>query len=302
MSRPTRETASGRVYLDLQNLARREGRGTQELLTQYVVERWLARLSGSAYANDFVLKGGILLAAFGQRRPTADADALARNMASDQEHVTHRVAEIAALASEGDGVTFRPGTVRAGSIREGARYSGVRVTMDAQIGTAVVKLRLDVNFGDPISPGPQIVELPSLRPGEPSVRVLGYPIETVLAEKIVTAIELGAANTRVRDFVDIFTLTGSHDVDRASTRAAITTTAAFRDVELVPLAGALGNLVSLRAGSYVVYRDSLGRYGEHLPPDFEEVVSAVIAFADELTGSYAGAGRWESGTRTWMSA
>ncbi len=85
MTRPVRGTAAGRAYLDLQNRARREKRGTQELLTMYVVERWLARLSRSAYAGEFVLKGGMLLASFGQRRPTVDADALARNISSDHE-------------------------------------------------------------------------------------------------------------------------------------------------------------------------------------------------------------------------
>lgn len=84
MSRPTRESAGGRAYLDLQNQARRQKRGTQELLTMYIVERWLSRMSRSPYAEDFILKGGMLLASFGTRRPTVDADALARNMASDE--------------------------------------------------------------------------------------------------------------------------------------------------------------------------------------------------------------------------
>jgi hypothetical protein len=79
VTRPSREDAAGRAYLDLQNRARRDGRGTQELLTLYVVERWLARLAASRYAEDFVLKGGML----GQRRPTVDADTLACNLAND---------------------------------------------------------------------------------------------------------------------------------------------------------------------------------------------------------------------------
>jgi hypothetical protein len=190
MTRPTRDDAAGRAYLDLQNRARREGRGTQELLTLYVVERWLARLAGSRYAEDFVLKGGMLLAAFGQRRPTVDADTLARNLANDAAVVAARVAEIAALPGE-DGVAFLTGTVSATTIRDDAIYAGVRVTMEARIATAVVKLRLDVNFGDPVTPAPRTVVLPALRPGMKDVAVLGYPIETVLAEKIVTALDLG---------------------------------------------------------------------------------------------------------------
>jgi hypothetical protein len=83
MSRATRSTPAGRAYLDLQNRARAEKRGTQEFLTLYVVERWLARLGESPYLEQFVVKGGVLLAAFDARRPTADLDALARNLARE---------------------------------------------------------------------------------------------------------------------------------------------------------------------------------------------------------------------------
>ena len=91
MSRPTRESAAGaRIHLDLQNQARRQNRGTQELLTMYIVERWLSRMSRSPYAEDFILKGGMLLASFGARRPTVDADALARQVAlSTSLYMTH---------------------------------------------------------------------------------------------------------------------------------------------------------------------------------------------------------------------
>ncbi len=71
-------------------------------------------------------------------------------------------------------------------IRDEDLYSGVRVAMDCAIATAVIKLRLDVNFGDPVTPAPQQIDLPALRPEHPSIRILGYPLETVLAEKIAT--------------------------------------------------------------------------------------------------------------------
>lgn len=113
MSRLTRETPAGRAYLDLQNRARRERRRTQDLLTMYVVERWLARMSASPYAGDFVLKGGMLLASFGSRRPTTDADALARNMPAEEDAVAARVVEIAGLADPDDGVVYLTETVKA---------------------------------------------------------------------------------------------------------------------------------------------------------------------------------------------
>jgi hypothetical protein len=150
VSRPTRDTHAGRAYLDLQNRARREGRGTQELLTLYVVERWLARLSASPHADRFVLKGGMLLAAFGARRPTVDADALVRHIANDVDVITRVVAEIAGRPGD-DGVEFLTQTAQAHVIRDDALYSGVRISMEARVATAAVKFRLDVNFGDPVT-------------------------------------------------------------------------------------------------------------------------------------------------------
>ena len=142
MTRPTRDDAGGRAYLDLQNRARRERRGTQELLILYVVERWLARLSRSNRLEDFVLKGGMLLAAYGRRRPTADADALARNMPGDERTVAARVAEIASLPDPDDGVEYLPETLTTSIIRDDALYAGVRVSMAARIAAVVA------TFGD----------------------------------------------------------------------------------------------------------------------------------------------------------
>jgi hypothetical protein len=183
MTRPSRSDPAGRALLDLQNTARREHRVTGELMTMYVVERWLARLTRSPYADDFVLKGGLLLAGLGARRPTTDADALARNMAADEATVTARVVEIASIPLPEDGVEFDVSTVRVQQIRQESQYAGTRVRMWAAIATARIRLSLDLNFGDPVTPDPQRIELPSVRSGTEPVRVLGYPIETVLAEK-----------------------------------------------------------------------------------------------------------------------
>lgn len=71
---PTRATVAGRAYLDLQNLARRSGRPTDELHQIYALEGFLARLAISPYADKLVLKGGVLLAAYAARRPTRDVD------------------------------------------------------------------------------------------------------------------------------------------------------------------------------------------------------------------------------------
>jgi Nucleotidyl transferase AbiEii toxin, Type IV TA system len=301
MSPPTRATAAGHAYLDLQNRARSEGRGTQELMTLYVVERWLARLSASPYADQFVIKGGMLLAAYGARRPTADLDALARSVANDAAAVLARVTEIARLApSIDDGVIYRTETAAARVIRDQALYAGVRIAMDCQIATATVKFRLDVNFGDPVTPAPTIVTMPPLRPVLEPVRVLGYPVETVLAEKLSTAITLGAANTRVRDYADVYTLTGSHSLAHDTARAALLATAAFRGTDLAPLSASIDNIVGLRGQAYVVYRAGLGAAGRHLPDDFAVVVAAAAAFADGLTTAAPAGTVWNPRQRRWI--
>jgi Nucleotidyl transferase AbiEii toxin, Type IV TA system len=156
----------------------------------------------------------MFLAAYEARRPTADLDALARWVANDQNVVVALVSDIACLARN-DGVEYRTETATSPIIRDQAIYSGVRIAMDCAIATATVKFRLDVNFGDPITPPPSRVTLPSLRPGMAPVHVLGYPVETVLAEKIATAIALGPANTRVRDYADIYTLTAASPLPSA---------------------------------------------------------------------------------------
>lgn len=302
MTGPTRDSAAGRAYLDLQNQARRQKRGTQELLTMYVIERWLARMSRSPYAEDFILKGGMLLASFGTRRATVDADALARNMASDQETVARRVAEIAAIEDPDDGVEFLPETVTTAVIRDDALYSGVRVTMVAQLATAQVKLRLDINFGDPVTPAPRTVELPALRPGAAPIRILGYPIETVLAEKLVTAIYLGMANTRVRDFADIYLLTNTQTVQCGELREALNATADFRGTTLLSLARAAEGLGELRASTYTAYRKGLGEAGADLPEQFFDTVAAASAFIDPVLAGLDAAAVWNPAARYWHLA
>lgn len=104
-SRPTQDTTEGRVYLDLQNLARRTGRNTDELLRLYALECLLARLAISAHASNLVLKGGVLLAAYGTRRATRDIDLQAREFANDLDSVLDLVRGAASVAVD-DGICF----------------------------------------------------------------------------------------------------------------------------------------------------------------------------------------------------
>jgi len=300
MSRPTKGTAGGRAYLDLQNRARREQRLTQELLILYVLERWLARLAVSPYADSFILKGGMLLSALDARRPTADADLLAQHLDMDEQTTAARVQEIARVRlDEDDGVEYLPDTIRTQSIRDESLYSGVRVTMGCRIATAEVMLKLDINVGDPVTPAPRTIYLPAQRSGHPAVSVLGYPVETVLAEKACTAIALGEANTRVRDYADLYILTGKHPLTYTAMNAALVATARYRGVTLAPLSESVGLLGSIRQAAYAAFKTRLGPDGAPLPTDFSDVVAAVVAFVDPLVVQKHEEQRWTPSERAW---
>jgi Nucleotidyl transferase AbiEii toxin, Type IV TA system len=301
VTRPTRADPGGRAYLDLQNRARREGRFTQELLVLYALERFLARLAAGPHAGTFVLKGGMLLAAMGARRPTVDADLLATQLANDEAAVQARIVQIASTAPDiDDGVRYLTETARARTIRDSDLYAGVRVTMDATVATATVKLQLDVNFGDPVTPAPVQIAYPTLRDGDPPVPVLGYPLATTLAEKLCTAVDLGVSNSRLRDYADIWTLTRIHDLDAGDLRAALRATATHRGVQLRPLADAVGDLATTRRDAYTAYRRRLAEDAAHLPDNLTDLVAAVIAFADPVLTDDPHPCTWNAATRTWQ--
>ena len=138
MSRPQRSTPAGRAYLGLQRLSRHTGRSMQALLPMFASERWLARLAASPHRSRFVLKGGVLLAALGNRRPTQDADLLALNIANDHDTVIGYVNEIA-VEDLSDGMAFDPATTTATTIRESDLYLGVRLSMDCALATARIR-------------------------------------------------------------------------------------------------------------------------------------------------------------------
>ena len=236
MSGPTRADAAGRAYLDLQNTARRQQRPTQELLELYALEGLLVRLAASAHRSALVLKGGMLLSAYGVRRPTRDVDFLAKGIANDRDVVLALLREVAAHPGD-DGLVFDTSAASAEVIRDEDEYTGVRVSMRCRLARAELAFHVDVNVGDPVWPPPGVVEVPGLLGGV--VRLLGYPISAVHAEKIVTALQRGTGNTRWRDFADIYLLCAQQDVDGGDLIRALGDVATHRQVVLAPLSEAL---------------------------------------------------------------
>jgi hypothetical protein len=296
VSAPTRSSVAGRAYLDLRKLARNSHRPVDELLQLYVLESFLSRLTSSRFAEQLVLKGGVLLAAFDERRPTRDIDLQAQALENDTETTLAATCEIAAIRLD-DGVIFDIQTATAESIRDEAIYSGIRVTMTAQLATAHLHFHVDTNVGDPISPAPKDVRLPRLLGGEIVLR--GYPLAMVHAEKIVTAVARGTVNTRWRDFADIYLLARHHAIAGTELIRSTRQVAEHRQVQLVPLAQTLLDYGQTGQQRWTAWRRRQ-RLENRLPESFGEVIAAVIDFADPAIIGSADGRSWDPATQKWQ--
>jgi predicted nucleotidyltransferase component of viral defense system len=278
MSRPTHRTPGGHAYLELQRRARADQVSTQELLIWYVHERFLYRLSRSTYRERLILKGGMLLVAFDSRRATQDIDLLGRRIENDEASAARIVAEIARIETP-DGVEFVVDQIGTAAIRDDAIYGGVRITMPANVDRAKLLLRVDLSVGDPVTPAPIEVDYPSLL--DTSFTLRGYPIATVLAEKIVTLIERGDTNTRERDVADIVVLARRHRPSDEDLIAAIKATAAHRHTGLRPVGEAVKALGELRQRSWEVLVERSGIVGR-VPERYQVALDEVAALVDPL--------------------
>jgi predicted nucleotidyltransferase component of viral defense system len=268
----------------------------------YALEGFLLRLANSQHANKFVLKGGVLLAAFELRRPTADIDFAGVQISNEVESVRQPVAEIASTvlpAELNDGLTFDLDDLRAETIREGDEYSGVRVRLVARLATAIEPFHVDVNVGDPIWPAPTEISLPRLLEQTP-IKVRGYPLEMVLAEKIVTALQRGPASTRWRDFGDIYQLTGHQIFHANELRRALQAVASYRHVALSGLDYALDGYAEIGQLRWAAWRRKL-QLTDSLPSDFSDALDALRAFAGPILSGTAGdSASWDPARRGWF--
>ena len=294
--RPTRATVAGRAYLDLQTLARRQPRPTDELQQLYALEGFLTRLAQSAHADQLVLKGGVLLAAYGARRPTRDIDIAARRLSGTIDDVLQLVRDIASTPVD-DGLDFDPTTATAETIRDAGAYHGVRVALTATLATARLSLHVDVNIGDPITPPPAPVDLPRLLGG--TLTLIGYPLPMVLAEKIITALERGTLNTRRRDYADVHLLTGHHAINGDDLAPALSDVAAPRDITVTALSGVLDGYAAAGQPRWTAWRRRQ-HVDDRLPASFAQVVDNVTRFADPALADQTRGQTWDPHHRSWQ--
>lgn len=227
------------VLARLLTLAKQRGDDYNLLLNRFAMERLLARVSASAHADRFLLKGALLFALWYEtpHRPTRDADLLgfgpddAANLISTFRDVTS--------IDLGDAVVFDPESVRAGAIREDNTYGGTRISLVGRIGSARCTLQIDVGFGDAVTPEPQTAIYPTLLDDFEAPRLRVYPVYTVIAEKYQAMVMLGHTNTRMKDFFDLEVIARRTELDGAMLAAAIAATFSRRQTAVpaeVPVA------------------------------------------------------------------
>lgn len=204
------------------------------LLTRYALERLLHRLSLSPHRERFVLKGAMLLVTWFDEphRATRDVDLLGfGDPAHDALLGTFR--EVMAVEAD-DGVSFDLGGLRIEAIREEAEYGGSRLRTTAALAGARIPITVDVGFGDAVEPGVEDIDLPVLL-DMPSPHLRAYPPETVIAEKLHAMVVLGMANSRMKDYYDVWMLTTAFELEPERLRRAIVATFARRGTAIPSL-------------------------------------------------------------------
>jgi hypothetical protein len=221
MTPPRRGNMAASVRQRLLNLARERGENFDYLLTRFGLERFLYRLANSPHRDRFILKGAMLFLLWGmdEHRPTRDADLLGFGE-NGPENLVAIFQEVCRVAVMDDGLIFEPESVQAALIREEMEYGGIRVALRGMLDRARISLQLDVGFGDAVTPHAAEVEYPTLLDlPAPHLRI--YPKETVIAEKFQAMVHLGMANSRMKDFYDIWVLARTFDFDGKLLRTAI---------------------------------------------------------------------------------
>ncbi len=215
------------VRARLQNIARERSQPFELLLTRYVLERLLYRLSTTGHRDRFVLKGAMLMTTWfdDPLRATRDLDLLGTGD-PDPQAMLAAFREICAVVAD-DGIAFDVAGLEIAEIREESAYGGLRIRTIATVDNARIRVVIDIGFGDAVEPEAEATELPVLL-DFPSPRMRVYPRETVIAEKFQAMVMLGRANSRMKDLYDIWVLSRAHAFTGNGLARAIAATFARR--------------------------------------------------------------------------
>jgi hypothetical protein len=256
------------------------------------------------YAERFVLKGALLFNLWHDlpRRPTRDADLLGFGTSEISDLV--RVFQAICAVECEDGMLFQRDSVTAEAIRKEAVYSGVRVKLRGTLDGARCPIQVDVGFGDVVIPKPEVVVYPSLLSDLPAPHLRAYPRYSVIAEKFHALVVLGLANSRAKDYFDLWTMAMHSDLDGEVLSHAISATFERRNTPLpreIPMG--LSDAFISDVQKQRQWRAFLGKNALSAP-DLADVVRVLRTFLLPVVGAAHGkttfATRWIPSEQWWL--
>ncbi|WP_027710345.1 nucleotidyl transferase AbiEii/AbiGii toxin family protein [Zooshikella ganghwensis] len=220
----SKKNMAASVRARLLNHAQETKQNFNLVLTRYALERLLYRISVSPHSNAFLLKGALLFDLWFDipHRPTRDADFLGFGSA-ELPHLQGVFKEICTLEID-DGILFQGDTVNATEIRKDSNYAGVRITLLSILDGARCPVQIDIGFGDAVTPSPESVNYPVILPEFEAPKLLVYPKYTVIAEKFHALASLGIANSRMKDYFDLWILSQHSKFEGETLKHAIQAT------------------------------------------------------------------------------
>jgi len=217
---------STQLKAKIRNVSQDKGIEAEVILRNFMLERFLERIAASDYCEHFILKGWLLIASIVgiDTRSTMDMDTTIKGQPLVESAIIKMINDISAVPLD-DSVTFAFQSIE--EIHEDADYPGFRVSLDAVLDRTRQKMKIDITTGDFVTPR-EIEYSYNLMFEDRAIRIMAYNIETILAEKFETIITRGVVNTRMRDFYDIYILTGTQKYDMDIFRAAVENTVTKR--------------------------------------------------------------------------
>jgi predicted nucleotidyltransferase component of viral defense system len=257
--------------------AKRRGQSFDYIASLYARERFLDRLTRSAHRSRLILKGATVFALWSDaHRPTRDLDFLGSG-AFDIAEAVAIIREIVDVPAE-DGLRFDRASVVAEFIREADQYHGVRVHLSATLDAARIRMQIDIGVGDVVTPPAREATLPTILAGFSPPRVKVYPAETIVAEKLHAMVMLGIANSRMKDFFDIYVLASIREFDGELLSKAVSRTFGRRKTAIPENAFALSDDFYDDRQKQTQWRAFVRKTSGRAPEDFHAVGALLRMF------------------------
>ena len=300
--KPTNVAAS--IRQKLLNFAGKTGDDPNIIWSRYAIERLLYRLSVSESSGEFILKGAALFTVWSNEphRPTMDLDLLGHGEDSN-ERMANIFQMICRMNVADDGLVFDEKSIRVVPIREGMEYHGCRVNLLAYLGNMRIPVQVDIGFGDVVTPKAELIEYPTmLELPAPSIRAC--PQSTVIAEKFHAMVTLGIANSRMKDFYDLYVLASRFAFDGAILVKAVRATFKRRKTTVPPVTPvALSDEFGSDSVKNIQWNAFVRKSGiEQKAPDFLTLLSILREFLlpvmkaaseqDSVPGEWKAGGPW----------